>query len=62
MEQCILTKEAEATTGPKLNILGELLTVSSVLRVHTVVEAAVADRTRILNIFIVLNGILCLGA
>ncbi|KAJ5392851.1 hypothetical protein N7465_011825 [Penicillium sp. CMV-2018d] len=55
MEQLILTKEGEATTGPKLNILGELLTVSSVWRVHTVVEAAVADR-------VILNGTLCLGA
>lgn len=48
MEQPILTKEGEATTGPKLNILGELLTVSSVWRVHTVVEAAVADRASML--------------
>ena len=39
MERCILIKEEETVTGPKLNILGKLLTASSVLRVHTVVEA-----------------------
>lgn len=44
MEQCILTKEAEATTGPKLNILDELLTMSFILRAYMATEAAGTDR------------------
>lgn len=48
MERWILIKEEETVTGPKLNILGKLLTASSALMAHAVVEAAAADRVRII--------------